>query len=162
MRLRKFELAVIALVAVGALCGSASAEKVAIRASKILTMDEKDTVVNNGVVLVDNGKITAVGKSSEVEIPDGYRVIDGGDRWIVPGMIEGHNHIGGNIRDLNENVWLTNPGIRIVGCPTPMGNDTSNQSPSRCKETTTVPLVEVGVSSISSSRSPTGCRPFCE
>lgn len=114
-----------ALVMLSALSMQAPADVVAIHAAKVLTMDSDNTVVNNAVVLIEDGKIAAVGRAGEVEVPDGARVIDAGDRWIFPGLIEGHNHIGASIRDLNENVWLTNPGIRALDVIEP-GNELLN------------------------------------
>ena len=105
---------ICAALAAPALATPANTEGVAVRAGKILTMDGDKRVINHGVMLIKDGKIEAVGKKSEVKIPEGYRVIDAPDRWLFPGMVEGHNHTGGSIRDLNENVWLTNPGIRAL------------------------------------------------
>lgn len=111
MKMRNLFLALAAMLVIGS---AASAENIAIRAGKVLTMDAEDRVINLATVLIKNGKIEAVGPSKDITIPDGYRVIDASDRWVFPGLIEGHNHIGGSIRDLNENVWLTNPGIRAL------------------------------------------------
>jgi len=93
---------------------AAEPEGLAIRAGKVVTMDGDDRTLNNAVVLIRHGKIETVGPEREVDIPDGYRVIDARDRWVVPGLIEGHNHVGSPIQNLNDNVWLTNPGLRAL------------------------------------------------
>jgi len=105
----------------------AAADTVAIRAGKVLTMDAKATVVNNAVILVKDGKIEAVGPAREVEIPEGCRIIEAARRWVLPGLVEGHNHALGSLQDLNDNVWLTNPGLRALDATTP-GNDAMLQS----------------------------------
>jgi imidazolonepropionase-like amidohydrolase len=88
----------------------------AVRAGKLLTMDGKDTVINHAVVLMKNGRIEALGPAGKVEIPKGYEVIDASDRWVVPGLVDFHSHIGGSLSDLNDGVYLTNPGLRADEC----------------------------------------------
>ena len=46
----------------------------------------------NGQILIENGKIKAVGE--DVERPDGAQKIDAGGHLVTPGMIDAHCHIG--------------------------------------------------------------------
>ena len=55
--------------------------------------------IENGSVVVSNGKITAVG--SDVEIPAGAEVIDANGGSLIPGIIDAHSHIAGE-GGLNE------------------------------------------------------------
>lgn len=48
--------------------------------------------VENGTVLVEDGVITAVG--ADVVVPDGVRTIDAAGRWVLPGFVEAHAHMG--------------------------------------------------------------------
>jgi imidazolonepropionase-like amidohydrolase len=48
--------------------------------------------IENGTVLVTDGKITAVG--ADVKVPDGAQVIDAAGSWVLPGFIEAHGHVG--------------------------------------------------------------------
>jgi imidazolonepropionase-like amidohydrolase len=48
--------------------------------------------IDGGTVLIENGKITAVGAA--VDVPDGARVIDAAGSWVLPGFIEAHGHVG--------------------------------------------------------------------
>jgi imidazolonepropionase-like amidohydrolase len=48
--------------------------------------------IENGTVLVQNGTIAAVGAA--VSIPDGVRTIDASGKWVLPGFIESHGHVG--------------------------------------------------------------------
>ena len=48
--------------------------------------------IENGTVLIEDGVIAAVG--ADVVVPDGVRVIDAGGRWVLPGFIEAHAHLG--------------------------------------------------------------------
>jgi imidazolonepropionase-like amidohydrolase len=56
--------------------------------------------VENAVVLIDKGKIAAVGPG--VEIPSGVRTIDLSGKVIIPGLIDIHSHLGFFDDDLNE------------------------------------------------------------
>jgi len=48
--------------------------------------------LERGTVLAVAGKIAAVG--SDLEVPAGARVIDAAGRWVLPGFIEAHGHVG--------------------------------------------------------------------
>jgi len=48
-------------------------------------------LVDTDVLLVD-GKIAAIGKG--LQAPSGARVIDGRDKWVTPGLIDVHSHLG--------------------------------------------------------------------
>ncbi len=89
-------------------------KRFAVRAGKVITMDDTDSVVNNAVILIRDGKIERVGEASKIRIPHGYRVIDALDRWVVPGLIDCHNHTAGSLMDLNDMIYLTNPGLRTL------------------------------------------------
>jgi len=51
--------------------------------------------------------------------PAGYEVLDLGELWIAPGLVDLHNHVAGGLRDLNDMVYLTNPGLRASSTITP-------------------------------------------
>lgn len=48
--------------------------------------------LENATVLVEDGVITAVGQ--DVVVPDGVRTVDAGGRWVLPGFVEAHGHMG--------------------------------------------------------------------
>ncbi|MBI4278256.1 MAG: amidohydrolase family protein [Armatimonadetes bacterium] len=50
--------------------------------------------VPQGVVLVDDGRITAVGPRARVAIPEGTRVVRVPGCHVIPGLIDAHNHLG--------------------------------------------------------------------
>ena len=61
-----------------------------------LTVDPDDRVIRDAAVLVDAGKIIAVGPTEEVlarQAPDGADVVDGRRRGIVPGFVDAHVHL---------------------------------------------------------------------
>jgi len=97
--------------------GEPGGSGLAIRAAKILTVARKSpAVVDNGVLLMRDGKIEAVGRARELAIPPGYTVLDVGDQWLMPGLVELHCHIGSGsaftVNDINDMVLLTNPDLR--------------------------------------------------
>lgn len=49
--------------------------------------------IDNGVVLLSGGKIEAVGDAGLV-IPDGYTRVDATGRFVTPGIIDIHSHLG--------------------------------------------------------------------
>ncbi|WP_433517021.1 amidohydrolase [Nonomuraea sp. CA-143628] len=48
--------------------------------------------IEGGTVLIQDGKIAAVGR--EVEIPPGTPVVDAAGGWVLPGFVEAHGHLG--------------------------------------------------------------------
>ena len=48
--------------------------------------------IDAGTIVMAEGKIVAVGK--DVPVPTGARVIDGHGRWVTPGVIDPHSHLG--------------------------------------------------------------------
>jgi len=57
--------------------------------------------IKNGVVIFENGKITAVGGESDVKMPKEARAIDASGKIVVPGFIDVHIHGGGG-RDIMD------------------------------------------------------------
>lgn len=49
--------------------------------------------IRGGFVLVRNGKIEQIG-SGKIEAPAGVTVLDLQGRWLLPGFVDGHAHIG--------------------------------------------------------------------
>lgn len=48
--------------------------------------------IEGGTVLIENGTISAVG--NDVAIPDGIETIDAAGKWVLPGFVESHGHVG--------------------------------------------------------------------
>ena len=61
-------------------------------------------VIEDGVVLIDGEKISAVGSRKEVEIPRNAEIIDASGKVVVPGFIDIHTHGGGG-RGLMEGTY---------------------------------------------------------
>ena len=50
--------------------------------------------LKGGAVLIQGGKITAVGTEASMTMPAGIRTIDGTGRFVTPGIIDIHSHLG--------------------------------------------------------------------
>lgn len=60
----------------------------------VVPMDS-ERILENQTVIVENGRITAVSPSAEINIPEGAEEIDGRGRYLMPGLAEMHGHIPG-------------------------------------------------------------------
>jgi imidazolonepropionase-like amidohydrolase len=76
--------------------------------------------IENGTVLVEDGVIVAVG-GADLALPAGATVVDAAGRWVLPGFIEAHGHVGiheegigteGN--DTNEMTTPNRAGVRAI------------------------------------------------
>ncbi|MFR0979388.1 MAG: amidohydrolase family protein, partial [Holdemania filiformis] len=62
---------------------------IAITHGKLLTV--ANGTIEDGTLLIDNGKITAIGK--DIAIPQGAEILDASGKWVTPGLIDAHTHI---------------------------------------------------------------------
>ncbi|HEV2117711.1 MAG TPA: amidohydrolase, partial [Terriglobales bacterium] len=69
---------------------TATAQTIAITGGRVLTISHG--VIENGTVLVENGKIAAVGR--DVKIPSGAQVIDARGKVVMPGMFDAGDKLG--------------------------------------------------------------------
>ena len=68
----------------------AAAQTIAIRAGNLIE-PAKGTVSKDQIILVENGKITAVGAG--LAIPKDAQVVDLSKEWVMPGLMDAHTHI---------------------------------------------------------------------
>nr|CEL19466.1 N-acetylglucosamine-6-phosphate deacetylase [Kibdelosporangium sp. MJ126-NF4]CTQ94736.1 N-acetylglucosamine-6-phosphate deacetylase (EC 3.5.1.25) [Kibdelosporangium sp. MJ126-NF4] len=69
-------------------------------------------------MLIEDGRIVAVGADADVDVPDDAEIVDASGTWVLPGFVEAHGHagigedgIGWEGRDYNE---MTDPnGARL-------------------------------------------------
>ncbi len=81
---------------------------IAVRASRMLDV-KTGNIVNNAVILIENGRITSVG--SKLPVTRDAEVIDLGEATILPGLIDSHTHLlqnyNGEIGGDDPNMILT-------------------------------------------------------
>ena len=64
----------------------------AITGGKVLTVSHG--VIENGVVLMEGGKITAVGTAASVKVPKGATIVDAKGMTVYPGLIDAETRLG--------------------------------------------------------------------
>jgi imidazolonepropionase-like amidohydrolase len=70
---------------------AASSEIIALRGGQLLTVSHG--VIENGVIVMQNGKITAIG-GANTAIPKSAKVIDATGMTVYPGLIDSETHFG--------------------------------------------------------------------
>ncbi len=65
---------------------------IAITGGKLLTITHG--VIENGVVLIEGGKITAVGTAASVKVPKGATIVDAKGMTVYPGLIDAETRLG--------------------------------------------------------------------
>jgi imidazolonepropionase-like amidohydrolase len=56
------------------------------------SQDDAHAVTKDATVVFDGDRIVAAGPSASVKVPKDATRIDGKDRWLIPGMTDGHVH----------------------------------------------------------------------
>lgn len=69
-------------------------------------------VIANGVLVVQNGKIEAVGEAGSVSIPRNAVRVDASGKVIMPGLVDTHSHIGEG--DGGDRSATLHPDVRIM------------------------------------------------
>lgn len=100
------KLSVAAACALAAVSAVAQ-DVVAVKGGRIVPIT--GPVVEDGVLLLQNGRIHKIGKAAEVEIPWSAKVVDATGKVVMPTWVLAHSQ--GGVRGLNENMqnvpWLT-------------------------------------------------------
>jgi len=92
-RIREFSAIIFALLVLSfAVPASAQDHPIALKGGKLLTITRG--TVANGVVVMQGGKITAVGAASTVTIPSDAKIIDATGMTIYPGLIDSETQLG--------------------------------------------------------------------
>jgi len=102
----------------------AAKQTVAYRGARIHTA--AGAPIPDGTLVVRDGKIVAVGPSSEVKVPEGAAVVDVTGKVIIPGLVDTHSHLGLWSRpnvppnsDGNEGSGAVQPALRAIDAITP-------------------------------------------
>jgi Tol biopolymer transport system component/imidazolonepropionase-like amidohydrolase len=66
---------------------------IALVGGTVITM-EGEQVIPNATVVIERNRIVAVGPGAQVQVPAGAHRVDATGRWIVPGIVDVHAHIG--------------------------------------------------------------------
>ena len=80
------------LLSLFAAVAPASAETIALQHVRIF--DGGEGALEDATLLIEEGRIAAVGPAASTPVPDNARVIDLTGRTVVPGLISDHSHVG--------------------------------------------------------------------
>ena len=103
-----------AAVVVVVVCPAAAA----VKGATIYTVT--GSTIEKGILIIQNGKIIAVGDAS-TPIPSDAQVIDATGKVVMPGIVDTHSHIGGPAGGDNSNAL--NPEVRVLDAVNPESND---------------------------------------
>ena len=70
-------------------------------------------LVAHATVLVSKGRIAVAGRSDQVSVPDGVKVIDVADRYVLPGFIDILNHGWAGFRPEDDAVGMARKLIEV-------------------------------------------------
>lgn len=123
MSYRKFILFSFALAAIGPMCSAD--DVVAFRGATVETVAKAGTI-ENATIVVRDGKIAAVGKASDVEVPTDARTVDLANRTVMPALVDLYHPITvagvststGSRTIVFNGRTFTIPGSRSTSAPT--------------------------------------------
>ena len=73
--------------------------------------------IENGVVIMTDGRVAAVG-GADTPVPQGHQVIDARGRFVTPGLIDVHSHLGvypsPGVMGMSDGNEATNPNTAYV------------------------------------------------
>lgn len=89
---------ILPLVLVLLLCGCRSSEQtrsgfVAFSGARIIDGGGGEPI-RDGVLLINDGRVAAIGPRADIDIPDGAVINDVSGKTIIPGIINAHGHVG--------------------------------------------------------------------
>jgi imidazolonepropionase-like amidohydrolase/Tol biopolymer transport system component len=84
---------------------------VALVGARVITMRDamagRQEILDDGVVVIEGNRITAVGVRGDVEVPAGAHVVDLAGKTVVPGFIDAHAHGGqGRSQIIPQQNWM--------------------------------------------------------
>lgn len=100
----------LALGAAVAAAGPARAASTAFTGAHLVPVDAPE--IADGLLVVTDGRIAYAGPAVGGEIPAGATVVDASGRWIMPGLVDTHSHVGGfAAADMSSPIQ---PGVRVL------------------------------------------------
>ena len=106
--MRKFLFLLTLSSSLVSVAGYAQDQPVVVKGALIYTVT--GAPIQNGVLIVQHGKILSVGDASTA-IPSGATVVDASGKTIIPGIVDTHSHIGASGGGDNSNAL--NPEVRV-------------------------------------------------
>lgn len=101
---------VIAAAVCALAAGAAHGATQAFTGARILPIS--GPAIENGVFVIEDGAIAAIGAAGEVDVPDGAEVTDLSGKVIMPGLVDTHSHLGGP--EGGDRSDALHPGVRAM------------------------------------------------
>jgi len=111
---KNLQRSVAAAIAVALLSTSAIAGDITIIKAGSLFDSSNGKVTRNAVIVVEDDKIVAVGDSG-TKIPDGAEVIDLSSSFVLPGVMDMHTHVVGNLDNYFFAGYFQSPHRATIG-----------------------------------------------
>lgn len=64
-----------------------------------LIVGDESAPIENAVIVVDNGRITAAGPSGQVTVPEGAAKVDLTGKTVIPALVDAHKHLPSGTRE---------------------------------------------------------------
>ena len=103
-------------LALAAIPAAAQERPVAFTGARLLPITSPP--IENGVLVVQGGKIVAVGPAGSVRIPNDAEVHDVSGRFIMPGLVDTHSHIAG--ASGGDRSAPMHPDVRVLDALNPL------------------------------------------
>ncbi|MDP6538458.1 MAG: amidohydrolase family protein [Planctomycetota bacterium] len=97
------------LAAAGASCALAAPQTTAVTGARLLPVDGPP--IPEGVLLIEDGRIRAIGAVGELAVPSGSTVVDARGKVVMPGLVDTHSHLGGV--GAADRSGPLQPGVRV-------------------------------------------------
>jgi imidazolonepropionase-like amidohydrolase len=101
-----------------------SAESIAITGGRVVPVEGDP--VDGGTVLITDGRIAAIGRPGRLRPPPDATVVDAAGRWVLPGFVDAHTHLGAREEgegwaghDTNELTGPVQPHVRVLDAVNP-------------------------------------------
>ncbi|MCA9292532.1 MAG: amidohydrolase family protein [Phycisphaerales bacterium] len=104
------KLVVLALGVAASAALALGANAKAFVGAKLIPIDGPE--IDRGVLVIEDGKISAVGAEGDVSIPAGAERIDVAGKVIMPGLVDTHSHVAGGASAADGSGPIQ-PGVRI-------------------------------------------------
>ena len=92
MRILKLAVASCLVVVALTVVAAQRPASVAFEGARILVGDGR--AIDNGILIVDNGRITRVGRMGDVQRPQGATRVDLSGKTVMPTLVDAHLHVG--------------------------------------------------------------------
>ena len=100
------------------LCATGSARAMQLAITNVDVVDtESGALLDDQMVVIESGRITIVGKSDVIDIPENSTIIDGRGKFLIPGLWDMHVHLPWVAPQLTMPLFIANgvTGVREMG-----------------------------------------------